>query len=748
MDSISEALIKNLGDKSLEKRKQASIELTEKVYSLNSEREIYNLIKYFTFHVDDDTAQKRRIGLYGISSIAVGLYKEDPLTDFCNCLVQPVLVALGDREPKVQLAACDTMFNILKIYREKVLFDLEFPETFDKIVSVVSNPNNDVKDWGRKLVEFLEEIVYGALIKNEDFDIESLMNKAYSKLSKSQNQDILQVLIKWINTFSSLSDYDVIKSLPKFIEKLFIILGTNTKHDIYTMSVNQLKLFLCDYEHCLCRCIRLDIEVLKRLLHFLRDKRNKTIDKSVIFALSWLKNFLKYFKEDLEQKRINTTLQDLMSSYGTEEEKICAMQEIYHGPIRKITSDLNSRRHESLEEQNRKREDLRNTNEELLTVIFPDMLGCVFDYIFVEEELIYLEIKEINRSLEKLVILVARENYDLNTLKMILSSSLEKDEPKTKNLVIGWYITLFKHFPTCLFQIEDDPSFMIIENLNFNDPRYIDRVLYLFSLKSLESSEFLSSIIGLLLRKFRKKKKSNIKESQINTAINIMCKYIDPKIIFSKFAQELMRFNDAHFIGNMTEILEHSLASVNKYKYLRDILKRDHSDEEKKEFFETLFETFCIKNFSTTKLKNPISCITLCILAKKYKLAYYLLICISKNTRFEHCMQVCNFVQQLEGASFMHIRMDLLHFEKNYYLIKTLQMMLMILPTDSKAHINLKTRLECIHIDPMVKAKKRQYYRQIKKGNKDPFPRTNKEESQEVEKYVEMLHVIIQKFLT
>lgn len=136
------------------------------------------------------------------------------------------------------------MFNILKIYREKVLFDLEFPETFDKIVSVVSNPNNDVKDWGRKLVEFLEEIVYGALIKKEDFDIESLMNKAYSKLSKSQNQDILQVLIKWINTFSSLSDYDVIKSLPKFIEKLFIILGTNTKHDIYTMSVNQLKLFL------------------------------------------------------------------------------------------------------------------------------------------------------------------------------------------------------------------------------------------------------------------------------------------------------------------------------------------------------------------------------------------------------------------------------------------------------------------------------------------------------------------------
>jgi hypothetical protein len=78
------------------------------------------------------------------------------------------------------------MFNILKIFREQVLYDSKFPNTFDKIVSVVSNPNNDVKDWGRKLIELLEDIVYGAITKNEIFDLEGLMNKVYNKLSKSK----------------------------------------------------------------------------------------------------------------------------------------------------------------------------------------------------------------------------------------------------------------------------------------------------------------------------------------------------------------------------------------------------------------------------------------------------------------------------------------------------------------------------------------------------------------------------------
>jgi hypothetical protein len=139
------------------------------------------------------------------------------------------------------------MFNILKIFREKVLFDSKFPSTFDKIISIVSNPNNDVKDWGRILIELLEDIIYGAIIKNELFDLEALMAKVYYKFSKSKNQDILLVLIKWIDILNSMTDYDVLKNLPKFIEKIFEILLSNPKHDVYDFCISQLNHFLKDY---------------------------------------------------------------------------------------------------------------------------------------------------------------------------------------------------------------------------------------------------------------------------------------------------------------------------------------------------------------------------------------------------------------------------------------------------------------------------------------------------------------------
>lgn len=218
-----------------------------------------------------------------------------------NLLICNHYIAFGDREPKVQLAACDAMFNILKSFREQIL-DHNFPNTFDKVVSVVANPNNDVKEWGRKLIELLEDIVYGAIIKHEIFDLEELLNKIYKKLWKSKNQDIQLVLLKWIETLNSMTDYDVLDRLPKFLEKYFEILSTNPKHDVYEMALSQLKVFLVDYEKCKWRRIQLDVDILHKILGFLNKNKKSDIDKSRHLAIIWLEQFLKYFKQDLENR--------------------------------------------------------------------------------------------------------------------------------------------------------------------------------------------------------------------------------------------------------------------------------------------------------------------------------------------------------------------------------------------------------------------------------------------------------------
>ena len=144
----------------------------------------------------------------------------------------------------------------------------------------------------------------------------------------------------------------------------------------------------------------------------------------------------------------------------------------------------------------------------------------------------------------------------------------------------------------------------------------------------------------------------------------------------------------------MIEILDLILAGAPVYKPLRDILSRNEQsdDEEKNEFFRDLFETWCY---------NPLSTLNLCFLAKKYKLAYNLLLCIGNRITFdkEKLVQLCNIVQLIESPAFLELRIDLLDPGKNYYLIKTLQGILMMIPI-SKAFTALKTRLECVNLDP------------------------------------------------
>lgn len=62
-------------------------------------------------------------------------------------------------------------------------------------------------------------------------------------------------------------------------------------------------------------------------------------------------------------------------------------------------------------------------------------------------------------------------------------------------------------------------------------------------------------------------------------------------------------------------------------------------------------------------------------------------------------VQLYNIVQHIESPAFLELRIDLIDPGKNYYLIKTLQGILMMIPI-SKAFTALKTRLECVSLDP------------------------------------------------
>jgi len=227
---------------------------------------------------------------------------------------------------------------------------------------------------------------------------------------------------------------------------------------------------------------------------------------------------------------------------------------------------------------------------DLVSTLYPKMINWVLFYITVQDEEIYQLIIKINQTLQELVMLVANNSSDLTHIKVTLKKNFSKEQPQTREIIINWFTELFKNYPGWLFTKEDNPLSAIIQNMNLKDARNMESVLYLLCLKSIESPQFFTDTVGLLLNRFKKEKK-NVKAKNINGIINTISTHLDPQIVFSEFAKGIQKFNDSNFVGFITETMDLNLAKSEQYKDLRDILKRPHSDQEKDRFFKTIFDS-------------------------------------------------------------------------------------------------------------------------------------------------------------
>jgi hypothetical protein len=213
-----------------------------------------------------------------------------------------------------------------------------------------------------------------------------------------------------------MTDFDVLRSLPRFIQKFFEILSTNPKHDVYDMSLKQLKVFLDDYGRASCRSIKLDVEILNKILSFLNNKKFKTLDNSRILAITWLEEFLKYFKEDLEDKKLRGSIGDISVSNDTGDNKKLSNSLILNSSHfrRVIEQESSTKTLDKYSEPSIKNS--HSGEKELTSKLFPDLLQCVLFYINTENDDIHDKIININEMLKELVIMVAKENSDLDNI--------------------------------------------------------------------------------------------------------------------------------------------------------------------------------------------------------------------------------------------------------------------------------------------------------------------------------------------
>jgi hypothetical protein len=402
-----------------------------------------------------------------------------------------------------------------------------------------------------------------------------------------------------------MTNVDILKCLPRFLERFFEIMSNNTKQEInqgqtltteqevFNLTLNQLTVFQKDYAECQSRSVDLDIEILKKILKFLLKKKNLDIEKSRYVAMNWLEDFLKYFNDDLlrESPHINQEekKEDDQFFYGLKDDELPDFGRDNEA-IEEAKGE-EDKGEEIIEEEekdgNQYKEDITT---ELGTNLFPNMLQCILYYINTENSDLVSKLHKINTSLQKLVMKVLKNKTELEPILICLRKNFIRGKVKTKEIAIGWFTELFKHYSDKLLSKEDEILSNIIQSINFKESRLTESVLQLLCLVSSKYHQFLKEIIEMLLMRFKKEK--DIEMEYVNKLIHIMCSNIDQKLVYSEFAIEIRKFKEYDFVAYMIEILDLILAGAPVYKPLRDILSMQSDNAEKEDLFRTLFESW------------------------------------------------------------------------------------------------------------------------------------------------------------
>lgn len=136
----------------------------EDLVKTKQERQIEDKIKSFDMCTKDENIMRKRAGLYGLSVVTVALYQKGSIS-YLSQLVDPVIVCFRDKDKAVQQAACDSMFNIIKIVREGILDKQEiFKKIFDAIINLIIDSTTlkddggqgSLKDWAKSVDDLLK----------------------------------------------------------------------------------------------------------------------------------------------------------------------------------------------------------------------------------------------------------------------------------------------------------------------------------------------------------------------------------------------------------------------------------------------------------------------------------------------------------------------------------------------------------------------------------------------------------------
>ena len=282
--------------------------------------------------------------------------------------------------------------------------------------------------------------------------------------------------------------------------------------------------------------------------------------------------------------------------------------------------------------------------------------------------------------------------YDsVNTLNFqdimgVLMDYIDDESNVTREAVMDWVLRLQLYSPSAINDSLE--SILVTLTARLSDPQetVIQQTLKVLCMVSKYEGYF-SKVVQAVVTMFQVK--DTTMETSGKQIIIMLCERLGTEQVYSTFAEILHSHGNLPFARKLIELLDLILLTEAPLEHIRERLKCcfENEDLEYKEFFQSLFKTWCL---------NPASSLNLCLLVQAYKLAYDILLVLSKTAiTVEIISQLARLVQLLESPIFTHLRMQVLEHAKHPYLLRALYGLLMMLP-QSRAYTTLDNRLRAV----------------------------------------------------
>ena len=241
-----------------------------------------------------------------------------------------------------------------------------------------------------------------------------------------------------------------------------------------------------------------------------------------------------------------------------------------------------------------------------------------------------------------------------------------------------WIDHLLDYFPKELVQLNSQ----IIQNLHHKDIQIVEiSVIFIAKCVNKQNNyEMIQQISEFIENHLN----SSNDQSKILSILKILFVHIEGEKIILYFVQALLKNHNNEFKSSMVQNLDMVINIQPNLKDLR-VKLRNKNDE----LFKQLFKLWIIE---------PISCISLCLLSQRYKLANKIIQILSIfSIEMSSLIHLSQIVKLFDMPHYSYVRMQLLHPDKFPYLITSLKGIMMLLP-QGKAFDSLKNRLECSSI--------------------------------------------------